>query len=132
MHKYEVFEEIIMAKEKPGALEVKSFADHHVITQPNPLRKMLRFSFDAITSFSSAPLQWATFLGFVFSGVAFLAIPLAIVARYTNIYERGVPSIVVVVLLGVYELLVWACDRLLALIDRRKQDAVYPGTPPPW
>ena len=31
-----------MAKEKPGALEVKSFADHHVITQPNPLRKMLR------------------------------------------------------------------------------------------
>jgi dolichol-phosphate mannosyltransferase len=64
-----------------------------------PLRKMLRFSFDAITSFSSAPLQWATFLGFVFSGIAFLAIPLAIVARYTNIYERGVPSIVVVVLL---------------------------------
>ena len=60
---------------------------------------MLRFSFDAITSFSSAPLQWATFLGFVFSGLAFLAIPLAIVARYTNIYERGVPSIVVVVLL---------------------------------
>ena len=31
-----------MAKEKPGALEVKTFADHHVITQPNPLRKMLR------------------------------------------------------------------------------------------
>jgi dolichol-phosphate mannosyltransferase len=64
-----------------------------------PLRKMLRFSFDAITSFSSAPLQWATFLGFVFSGLAFLAIPLAIVARYTNIYSRGVPSIVVVILL---------------------------------
>jgi dolichol-phosphate mannosyltransferase len=64
-----------------------------------PLRKMLRFSFDAITSFSSAPLQWATFLGFVFSGVAFLAIPLAIVARYTNIYERGVPTTIVVVLL---------------------------------
>src|SRR5437868_405943 len=32
-----------MAKDKPPAeLEVKSFADHHVITQPNPLRKMLR------------------------------------------------------------------------------------------
>lgn len=30
-----------MAKEKPGKLEVKSFADHHVITQPNPLRKVL-------------------------------------------------------------------------------------------
>jgi HPt (histidine-containing phosphotransfer) domain-containing protein len=31
-----------MAKEKPGALEIKAFADHHVITQPNPLRKVLR------------------------------------------------------------------------------------------
>jgi dolichol-phosphate mannosyltransferase len=64
-----------------------------------PLRKMLRFSFDAITSFSSAPLQWAMFLGFLFSGIAFLAIPLAVVARYTNIYERGVPTTIVVVLL---------------------------------
>ncbi len=30
-----------MAKEKPGSLQIKSFADHHVITQPNPLRKVL-------------------------------------------------------------------------------------------
>src|SRR5260370_32219415 len=30
-----------MAKEQPGKLQVKSFADHHVITQPNPLRKVL-------------------------------------------------------------------------------------------
>jgi hypothetical protein len=35
-----------MAKEKSGAqkpatIQVKSFADHHVITQPNPLRKVL-------------------------------------------------------------------------------------------
>src|SRR6266446_621088 len=30
-----------MAKEKPGTIQVKSFADHHVITQPNPLRKVL-------------------------------------------------------------------------------------------
>jgi dolichol-phosphate mannosyltransferase len=64
-----------------------------------PLRKMLRFSFDAITSFSSAPLQWATFLGFVFSGLAFLGIPLTIVARYTNVYERGVPSTILIILL---------------------------------
>src|SRR4051812_45495682 len=64
-----------------------------------PLRKMLRFSFDAITSFSSTPLQWATFLGFVFSGLAFLGIPLTIVARYTNVYERGVPSTILIILL---------------------------------
>jgi HPt (histidine-containing phosphotransfer) domain-containing protein len=30
-----------MAKETPGTLQVKSFADHHVITQPNPLRRVL-------------------------------------------------------------------------------------------
>jgi glycosyltransferase involved in cell wall biosynthesis len=60
---------------------------------------MIRLSFDAITSFSHRPLQFATLLGFAFSAVAFLAIPLTIVARYTNIYERGVPSVIVVVLL---------------------------------
>jgi hypothetical protein len=31
-----------MAKNKPDMIEVKKFADHHVITQPNPLRKVLR------------------------------------------------------------------------------------------
>jgi chemotaxis protein histidine kinase CheA len=31
-----------MAKDKPATLEVKAFADHHVITPPNPLRKVLR------------------------------------------------------------------------------------------
>jgi glycosyltransferase involved in cell wall biosynthesis len=64
-----------------------------------PLRKMLRFSFDAITSFSSAPLQWAMVLGFAFSGLAFLGIPLTVVARYTNIYQPGIPSTLLIVLL---------------------------------
>ena len=31
-----------MAKEKPGTTQIESFADHHVITQPNPLREVLR------------------------------------------------------------------------------------------
>ncbi len=31
-----------MAKEKPGSVQIETFADHHVITQPNPLRKVLR------------------------------------------------------------------------------------------
>ena len=31
-----------MAKAKPGTLQIETFADHHVITQPNPLRKVLR------------------------------------------------------------------------------------------
>jgi chemotaxis protein histidine kinase CheA len=31
-----------MAKEKPPALSVQTFADHHIITQPNPLRRVMR------------------------------------------------------------------------------------------
>src|SRR5947209_8858531 len=31
-----------MAKAKPGSPDVKTFVDHHVITQPNPLRRVLR------------------------------------------------------------------------------------------
>ena len=31
-----------MAKEKPPTLKVQAFVDHHVITQPNPLRRVLR------------------------------------------------------------------------------------------
>jgi len=70
------------------------------------LGRMLRFSFDAITSFSYRPLQFATLLGFVFSAFSFLLIPLSIAARYTNIYERGVPTtIVVVALLGGIQLI---------------------------
>jgi dolichol-phosphate mannosyltransferase len=73
--------------------------ERHAGVTKYPLRKMLRFSFDAITSFSSRPLQWATFLGFFFSLVAFLAIPLTVVARYANIFERGVPTTIIIVLL---------------------------------
>ena len=73
--------------------------ERHAGVTKYPLRKMLRFSFDAITSFSSAPLQWATFLGFVFSVLAFLGIPLTVVARYSDIYEPCIPSTILVVLL---------------------------------
>jgi HPt (histidine-containing phosphotransfer) domain-containing protein len=31
-----------MAKDEPGTLQIETFADHHVITQPNPLRRVLR------------------------------------------------------------------------------------------
>src|SRR5437588_3303333 len=34
-------EESIMTN-KPGDLQIETFADHHVITQANPLRKVLR------------------------------------------------------------------------------------------
>jgi glycosyltransferase involved in cell wall biosynthesis len=73
--------------------------ERHAGETKYPLRKMLRFSFDAITSFSSRPLQWAMYLGFLFSLIAFLAIPLTVVARYANIFERGVPTTIIIVLL---------------------------------
>jgi polyisoprenyl-phosphate glycosyltransferase len=63
------------------------------------LRRMLRFSLDAISSFSSVPLQAATLLGFFFSMVAFLGLPLVIVARYAGIYVPGISSVLFVVLL---------------------------------
>ncbi len=31
-----------MAKDRPATVQIASFADHHVITQPNPLRNVLR------------------------------------------------------------------------------------------
>jgi dolichol-phosphate mannosyltransferase len=63
------------------------------------LRKMVRFSLDAVASFSSFPLQIATFLGFIFSMIAFVSLPLVVVARLLNIYDAGVPSLLFVVLL---------------------------------
>jgi polyisoprenyl-phosphate glycosyltransferase len=65
-----------------------------------PLRKMLRFSFDAVSSFSQVPLQLATLLGFVFSGVAFfIGVPLVVLARIVEIFDPGTPTIITVVLL---------------------------------
>jgi polyisoprenyl-phosphate glycosyltransferase len=61
--------------------------------------KMLRFAFDAITSFSWLPLQAATFLGFFFSALAFIGLPLVIIARFAGIYVPGVSSVLFVVLL---------------------------------
>jgi HPt (histidine-containing phosphotransfer) domain-containing protein len=34
--------EIIMAEDKPRTIQVQTFVDHHVITVPNPLSKVLR------------------------------------------------------------------------------------------
>ncbi len=64
-----------------------------------PLRKMLRFSLDAISSFSHLPLQLATYLGFLFSGVAFLAIPLVIVLRLFDSYLPGFGAITIAILM---------------------------------
>jgi dolichol-phosphate mannosyltransferase len=64
-----------------------------------PLRKMLRFSLDAISSFSNVPLQAATLLGFVFSIIAFIGIPVAIAFRIAGEFVPGITTVLLVVLL---------------------------------
>ncbi len=49
-----------------------------------PLRKMVKFATDAITGFSYIPLQLATTLGFVVSGLALVAIPVVALLRWLN------------------------------------------------
>lgn len=63
------------------------------------VRKMVRFSIDALSSFSNVPLQAASVLGFLFAFAAFLAIPLVILARLTGVFVSGIPTVLVAVLL---------------------------------
>ncbi len=60
---------------------------------------MLRFSLDAIASFSHLPLQLATYVGLLSAGVAFVAIPVVIVLRIFDSYLPGFGSITIAILL---------------------------------
>ncbi len=46
-----------------------------------PMRKMVKFASDAITSFSYFPLQVATYMGVISAGISILAIPIVIALR---------------------------------------------------
>ncbi len=63
-----------------------------------PLRKMVRFALDAITSFSYLPLQLATYRGFVIAGFSVVAIIIAIVLRLTGSAIAGQATTLVSVL----------------------------------
>jgi polyisoprenyl-phosphate glycosyltransferase len=63
------------------------------------LRKMLRFSLDAIASFSHLPLQVATYVGLLSAGLAFVAIPVVIGLRIVGSYLPGFGSITIAILL---------------------------------
>jgi glycosyltransferase involved in cell wall biosynthesis len=63
------------------------------------LPKMLKFSLDAISSFSHRPLQLATLLGFLISGLAFIAIPVVAILRLSGSYLPGFGSVTILVLL---------------------------------
>jgi glycosyltransferase involved in cell wall biosynthesis len=63
------------------------------------LRKMLRFSLDAIASFSHLPLQLATYAGLLSASVAFVAIPIVIALHFTGSYLPGFSTITIAILL---------------------------------
>jgi dolichol-phosphate mannosyltransferase len=63
------------------------------------LSKMLKFSLDAISSFSHRPLQLATLLGFLISTLAFIAIPVVVILRILGSYLPGFGSITIAILL---------------------------------
>lgn len=62
-----------------------------------PLKKMLRFAMDGITSFSHKPLRLATYLGFGLSGLSFVYLLVVLVqALFTNTTTPGWASIVAI------------------------------------
>ena len=63
------------------------------------LRKMLRFSLDAIASFSHLPLQLATYAGLLSASVAFIAIPIVIALHFTGSYLPGFSTLTIAILL---------------------------------
>lgn len=74
----------------------------HSGTTKYPLSKMIRFAMDGITSFSDAPLRFASYLGFAVSAIAFLYAIYVIVSKVFNVrplaYTPGWASTIVAVL----------------------------------
>jgi dolichol-phosphate mannosyltransferase len=63
------------------------------------LRKMLRFSLDAIASFSHLPLQLATYVGLLSASLAFVAIPVVIGLHFAGSYLPGFGTLTIAILL---------------------------------
>jgi len=63
-----------------------------------PLRKMLKFALDGITSFSTVPLKLATWLGYATSLLAFLYLGSVFVQRLLGVTVQGWATIMVALL----------------------------------
>lgn len=62
-----------------------------------PLKKMLRFAMDGITSFSHKPLRLATYLGFGLSGLSFIYLVVVVIqALFTDTTIQGWASTVAI------------------------------------
>jgi polyisoprenyl-phosphate glycosyltransferase len=75
-------------------------------TTKYPLRKMIHFSLDAITSFSHVPLELATSLGFLLAGISLLGIVIAIILRiFTGAIVGQASTLILVLFLGGIQLI---------------------------
>src|SRR4051794_20337903 len=64
-----------------------------------PLGKMVRFAFDGIVSFSVKPLRLSTLMGFIFAGLALLAILYALGMRlFTQRWVTGWTALIIAIL----------------------------------
>ena len=61
------------------------------------LKKMLKFAFTGITSFSVKPLYLATYLGFIFSSLSLLYIPYVLYAFLTKTEISGWASLIMTI-----------------------------------
>lgn len=72
-----------------------------------PLRKMLKLALTAITGFSHAPLQLATYLGFLAAGLSIIFIPIVIIERLTGLraFVGQATTLIAVLFLGGVQLI---------------------------
>jgi glycosyltransferase involved in cell wall biosynthesis len=92
------------------------------------LTRMVRFSIDAISSFSRAPLMLATYVGSLLAAIALLAIPVVLVLRLLGHYQSGFATLTLVVLLlgGIQLLAIGIVGEYLGRIyDEVKQRPLY-------
>jgi len=94
-----------------------------------PLKKMLKFATDAITSFSHFPLQLAMYLGFISAGLSILAIPVVALVRVSGGHELTgqATTLIAVLFLGGVQLI---CTGILGeyvgrIYDQAKGRPLY-------
>jgi len=93
-----------------------------------PLRKMVRFALDGITSFSFLPLRLATWLGFAVSLLSFLYIVVVVVLKVLGINWPGYTSMMAAILFlgGVQLVMIGVLGEYVARIfDEVKRRPLY-------
>lgn len=67
-------------------------------TTKYPFSKMLKFAIDGITSFSEIPLRFASYLGFLTSGFAFIYAAIVLILKFAHRNYPGYTSTIVAIL----------------------------------